>query len=139
VPPFSRRRDKGIEGQKLPAKLSHKGDGAQHKLDDLLRQEVVEIQPHEPRTQHLIALQQRSLVLLGQSQVDAQQPLCIRSGTGAASPHLQSKKVVEQRGDVIVVQISCAVPDVEGQHREPLRFHVSENVDRRMPPPGLEG
>ena len=66
---------------------------------------------------------------MGRREVDAQQPVPIRPGAGAAAPRLDAEQVVEQRHDEVVVQVAAPVPDDEGDDRQPLGVVVAQDVD----------
>ena len=68
------------------------------------------------------------LELVGVLEVDAEQPVPVRAGAGAAAAGLDAEQVVEQRDHEVVVQVLAARrPDHERHDREPLR------------PPGCRG
>ncbi len=100
------------------------GDQA-HRLDEVVGDgvgdEVVEVDPHPARLDALAAAGDLALELVGALEVDAEQPVAVRARARAAAAGLDAEQVVEQRDDVVVVQVAPGRrAHHEGDDREPL-------------------
>ena len=70
---------------------------------------------------------------------DAEQPVPVRPGTGAATPGLDAEQVVEERHHQLVVQVAVAVTDAEGDDRQPRGLQVAEQLQVRVGAPAVKG
>ena len=71
-------------------------------------------------------------------EVDAEQAVAVGSRARAAAARLDAEQVVEQRHHEVVVEEAVAVPDQEGDDRQPRRREAAEQPEIRVLPPALE-
>ena len=106
-------------------------------LEDRLAHEVVEVDPHPAGLDALAAAGDLALELVGPLEVDAEQPVAVRAGAGAAAATLDAEQVVEDRHHEVVVQVAARrAPDHERHDRESLGVGVAEHLDGGMLAPG---
>jgi hypothetical protein len=61
--------------------------------------------------------------------VDAQEPMPVRSGAGAAAAGLNAEQVVEKGCNEVVVQVALAArPDPEGYDGKSLRVRMAKDL-----------
>ena len=101
--------------------------------------EVVEVDPGPAGLDAFAADADLVPVGAGVCRVDGQQPVAVGARAGAAAAGLDAEQVVEQRDDVVVVQVAVADPDAEGHDGQPAGVWVAEDLDVRVGLPPAEG
>src|SRR3954464_9247775 len=128
-----------VLGQQLPAIRRDDLDGLQQVVEDRFADEVVEVDPNPAGLDALAPACDLTFELVRGVQIDSQQPVPVGTGAGAAAARLDPEEIVEQRDDVVVVQVAPAMADHERNDREPLRATVAEDLDVGVSLPALDG
>src|SRR6266545_613402 len=100
----------GVEGDEGVALLRDEFDRGEDEIDLLLAREIGKRHAHPARLHSQHSPGDPGAVALRGNLIDPQETVAIRAGAGAAGPVLDSKQVVEESGDEVVVQSL----DVEG-------------------------
>ncbi len=117
----------------------HELDSLQHVGERRLADEVVEVHPHPAGLDAFAAGVDRRVEALAARQVDAQQPVPVGAGAGAAAPRLDAEEIVEQGHDEVVVQQPFVAADDERHDRQPRRLQVPQHVQVGVRRPGGDG
>ena len=120
--------------------ISDEDDGRHDVLEHCLGDEVVEVHAHPAGLDALAAVGDLALELVGSVEVDAEQPVTVRSRARAAAARLDAEKVVEDGDDEVVVEVPAAgAVDDERHDRQPLGIEVAEHLDIRIRRPCCDG
>ena len=131
-------RVEAVLRQEAPALARHQVDRVEDEGEDRLADEVVEVDPHPAGLDPLAAAGDLALELVRALEVDAQQPVAVRPGAGAAAAGLDAEQVVEQGDHVVVVEVAAAVADDERDDREARERRVAQDLEGRVRAPALD-
>ena len=107
VAPEPGERIEVVGRQEAPAVRRHEIDRRDDVVEDGLGDEVVERDARPPGLDSLAAAAHDLPVLLRAFEADPEQPVAVRSGARAATSRLDPEEVVEQRDDVVVVEVAA--------------------------------
>ncbi len=134
MPPEPGEWVEAVGRKEAPAVRRNEIDRGHDVLEDGLGDEVVERDARPARLDPLAPAADDLPVLERALEPDAEQPVAIRAGTRASSARLDPEQVVEQRDDVVVVEVSPRRPVHDERHdRESVGVEVAEDPDVLVP------
>ena len=111
-----------------------------HGRDDVVTggwgDKVVEVQPGPARFDALATVRDFPLEGMGPIEVDAEQAVPVWSRARTAASRLDAEQVIEQRHDIVVMQVTGPVAQDEGNNGQPGRVRVTKDADLRVGSPG---
>ena len=143
MPPHGGLWHEVVIGKQAPTLCRDQIDRIDEELELLFRDEIVEVDPHPTRLDHLAPAGDDMFELMTGLEIDPQQTVAVRSGTTAPASSLDPEQVVQQRHYEVVVEIPFA-PRCSGARitKETIdrrsAFGIAEDADRRIRRPRLD-
>ena len=127
----------GEEALAIPGQQCH---GVDQVIPQGLGYEVVEVDAGPAGFDSLTTQLDFDTAGAGMLRIDAQEPMPVRAGAGAAAAGLNAKQVIEQGYNEVVVQVTVpARPDTERHDGKSLSIRMAKNFDIRVSLPALQG